>query len=174
MKAIGAPHVGESSEKEIIKRFVDRIDELRPQLVTYNGSSFDLPVLCFRAMSHELEAPGLLARPYFNRYSNDALDLCDALSSFGATTKLKLDEICKFMGFDGKPENIDGSKVDEYFCAGRINEIAEYCKTDVVNTYRLFLRYSLFCGQLDQEGFRLFEERLVAFIRRQDHPNREI
>lgn len=162
VRAVGAPHVGETSERDIIKRFLDRIDDLEPQLVTYNGSSFDLPVLRYRAMHHKLEAPGLFARPYFNRYTNDALDLCDALSSFGASTKLKLDEVCKFMGLEGKPNDIDGSQVDEYFRAGQIKEIADYCVSDVVNTYRLFLRYKLFSGDLSIDNYDLSEKNLLS------------
>jgi len=53
---------------------------LSPQLVTFNGSSFDLPVLRYRAMMHKVSAPGLLERPYFHRYAEDAVDLCDVLS----------------------------------------------------------------------------------------------
>jgi len=59
--ALGAPHVGERSEKALILAFVDRIAELSPQLVTFNGSSFDLPVLRYRAMIHGVAAPGLCA-----------------------------------------------------------------------------------------------------------------
>src|SRR5205823_1840136 len=73
--ALGAPHIGERSEKELISSFVDRIAELSPQLVTLNGSSFDLPVLRYRAMVHAVAAPGLSSRPYFNRYTDDAVDL---------------------------------------------------------------------------------------------------
>jgi hypothetical protein len=61
--ALGAPHVGERSERELIAAFVERIAELNPQLVTFNGSAFDLPVLRYRAMKHSIAAPGLSARP---------------------------------------------------------------------------------------------------------------
>jgi predicted PolB exonuclease-like 3'-5' exonuclease len=49
--------------------------------VTFNGNSFDLPVLRYRAMIHGVPAPGLAARSYFYRYTEDAVDLCDILSS---------------------------------------------------------------------------------------------
>jgi predicted PolB exonuclease-like 3'-5' exonuclease len=74
VEALGAPHVGERSEKELITAFVDKITELKPQLVTFNGSSVDLPVLRYRAMIHKVPAIGLSARPYFHRYTDDAVD----------------------------------------------------------------------------------------------------
>src|SRR5947209_7273828 len=80
--AVGAPHVGERTEKELITAFCDKIAELNPQLVTFNGNSFDLPVLRYRAMVHGVSAPGLSTRPYFHRYTEDAVDLCDVFSSF--------------------------------------------------------------------------------------------
>src|SRR5262249_3163857 len=67
--AVGAAHVGERTEKELITAFCDKIAELSPQLVTFNGNSFDLPVLRYRAMVHGISAPGLSARPYFHRYT---------------------------------------------------------------------------------------------------------
>jgi predicted PolB exonuclease-like 3'-5' exonuclease len=96
--ALGAPHIGERSEKALISSFVDRIAELSPQLVTFNGSSFDLPVLRYRAMVHGVAAPGLASRPYFNRYTEDAVDLCDVLSSFTSQGKATLHELCRVMG----------------------------------------------------------------------------
>ena len=100
--ALGAPHVGERSEPELIAAFVERIAQLNPQLVTFNGSSFDLPVLRYRAMVHKLPAIGLSARSYFHRYTDDAIDLCDVLSSFAPGAKATLHELCRVMGLPRK------------------------------------------------------------------------
>jgi len=162
--ALGAPHVGERSEKELIASFVDRIAELTPQLVTFNGSSFDLPVLRYRAMTHSIAALGLSARPYFNRYTDDAIDLCDVLSSFTPAAKSSLHELCRVMGIPGKPEGIDGGEVEKYFRDGRIQDIADYCESDVVNTYRVWLRYELFRGKLTDTAFQASEANLSEFI----------
>ncbi len=163
--ALGAPHVGERSEKDLIQAFVDKVAELSPQLVTFNGSSFDLPVLRYRAMIKGVSAPGLSARQYFHRYTEDAVDLCDALSSFSSQAKATLNELSKIMGLLGKPYGIDGSKVGQYYREGKIKEIADYCETDVVNTYRVWLRYELFRGELTPIQFQLSEQKLGEFIK---------
>ena len=69
--ALGAPHVGDRTAKQLITAFTDRIAQLRPQLVTFNGNGFDLPVLRYRAMINQVSAPGLATRPYFKRYAED-------------------------------------------------------------------------------------------------------
>ena len=85
-------------------------------------------------MIHGVSAPGLAARLHFNRYTEDAVDLCDILSSFAPHTKASLNELSKIMGMPGKPEGIDGTDVEPFFLGGRIKEIGDYCETDVVNT----------------------------------------
>jgi predicted PolB exonuclease-like 3'-5' exonuclease len=162
--AIGVPHVGERTEKQLIAAFCDKIAELSPRLVTFNGNSFDLPVLRYRAMVHGVSAPGLSARPYFNRYTEDAIDLCDALSSFSAQGKASLHEISRVMGLPGKPKGFDGSEVERCFHEGKIKEIAEYCGTDVVNTYQVWLRYELFRGTLSQDAFEASQRNLADFM----------
>ncbi len=165
VSAVGAPNIGERSEKEIISAFVNRIAELTPQLVTFNGSAFDLPVLRYRAMVRGVAAPGLALRPYFNRYTEDAIDLCDVLASFSPQNKASLHELCRVMGLPGKPEGIDGSEVEKCVRDGRIAEVSAYCETDVVNTYRVWLRYELFRGRLTESGLRASEANLSDYIR---------
>jgi len=70
-------------------------------------------------MIHAVSAPGLTLRPYFNRYTEDALDLCDVLSSFATHTKASLDELSRIMGLPGKPDSIDGTEVGDTFLMGR-------------------------------------------------------
>jgi 3'-5' exonuclease len=115
-------------------------------------------------MIHAVSAPGLTDRPYFNRYTGDALDLCDVLSSFAPHTKASLNELSRIMGLPGKPDSIDGSEAERYFLDGKIKEIADYCENDVVNTYRVWLRYELFRGNLNDAGFQGSEANLREFI----------
>jgi predicted PolB exonuclease-like 3'-5' exonuclease len=165
--SIGAPSVKDRTEKELIEAFVNRVAQLRPCLITFNGHAFDLPTLRYRAMINSVSAPGIIARNYFNRYSTDALDLCEVLSSFTNDSKVTLNELSKILGFAGKPSGIDGKQIESYFRAGRIQDISNYCETDVVNTYRVWLRYELFCGRLTKSAYDQSESSLTAFLRLQ-------
>ncbi len=87
------------------------------------------------------------------------------LSSFAPHTKASLTELSKIMGLPGKPDSMDGAEVERYFLEGKINEIADYCETDVVNTYRVWLRYELFRGKLSDIAFQASEANLSEFIK---------
>src|SRR4029077_16242676 len=128
-------------------------------------SSFNLPVLRYRAMVHGVSAPGLSARPYFNRYTEDAIDLCDVFSSFSPGGKATLHEISRVMGLPGKPKGFDGGEVERYFHEGEIKEIADYCETDVVGTYQVWLRYELFRGTLSHKAVEESERKLADFMK---------
>jgi 3'-5' exonuclease len=162
--ALGAPHNGERSEADLITAFVEKIGELRPQLVTFNGHGFDLPVLRYRAMVNRVSAAGLQVRPYYYRYSDDALDLCDVLGSYVAGSKVKLDEVSKILGLTGKPEDIDGSQVESMVLAGQIAEVARYCESDVLNTYRVWLVYELFRGSISAKQLEWSESQVRDFV----------
>ena len=132
----------------------------KEEAVTFNGSSFDLPVLRYRAMTHSIAALGLSARPFFNRYTDDAIDLWDDLSSFTPTGKVTPHELCQVMGLLGKPIGRRRGEVQKYFREGRIQGIADYCESDVVNTYRVWLRYELFRGRVTNSAFEPSEASL--------------
>jgi predicted PolB exonuclease-like 3'-5' exonuclease len=108
----------------LIRDFIEKIGQVRPQLITFNGSGFDLPVLRYRAMVNRIPASSLQVRPYFHRYSEDALDLCDVLGSYVPGAKVKLDDVSKILGLSGKPVGIDGSRIEEMVLAGQIEEVA--------------------------------------------------
>jgi 3'-5' exonuclease len=173
IQALGAPHIGQRAEAELIQSFIDRIGELRPQLITFNGHSFDLPVLRYRAMVNRVAASGLQVRPYFHRYTEDALDLCDVFGSYSPGARVKLDEICKIIGLPGKPSGIDGGEVEAMVQAGRIAEVAQYCESDVLNTYRLWLVYELFRGNITAEQLAFSEAQAAEFVRtrKADNPH---
>jgi predicted PolB exonuclease-like 3'-5' exonuclease len=162
--ALGAPNTGERSERELISSFVERVGQLRPQLITFNGHSFDLPVLRYRAMVNRISAVGLQVRPYFHRYSDDALDLCDALGSFSPGTRIKLDELSKILGLSGKPDGMDGGRVEEMVLAGKIDEVSRYCESDVLNTYRIWLIYELFRGAITAAQLDWSEVQIRDFV----------
>jgi 3'-5' exonuclease len=69
------------------------------------------------------------------------------------------------MGLPGKPDGIGGADVERYVREGRIAEVAAYCETDVVNTYRVWLRYELFRGRLTENGLQASEANLRNYIR---------
>ncbi|WP_295198630.1 3'-5' exonuclease [uncultured Brevundimonas sp.] len=169
IRSLGAPHIGERSEAELISAFAGRVEALRPTLVTFNGSGFDLPVLRYRAMINAIAAPGLTCRPYFKRYDASHVDLCDELASFQSNAKVGLDDLCRMMGLPGKPVGIDGSRVWDHVRAGRIQECADYGETDVVNTYRVWLRHELFRGAITPEQLAASEAQLTSFIRARLH-----
>jgi predicted PolB exonuclease-like 3'-5' exonuclease len=116
-------------------------------------------------MVHGVTAPGLAARSYFNRYTEDAIDLCDVLSSFNSQGKATLHELCRVMGLPGKPDGISGGEVEKYYRDEHIHEIAEYCESDVLNTYRVWLRYELFRGRLSETEYEASEAILTEFVR---------
>jgi predicted PolB exonuclease-like 3'-5' exonuclease len=164
IESIGAPSIAERSEAELVESFLNRVEELKPQLITFNGASFDFPVLRYRAMAHKIGSRIFQNKNYFNRYTEDAIDLCDVLASFDARSKASLDLTCRIMGLSGKSAGITGADVESYVSSGRIREVAEYCESDVVNTFRLWLRFELFRGTLSSIEFESSEENLRGFI----------
>jgi hypothetical protein len=145
------------SEGEIIQRFFDGIEKYTPQLVSWNGGGFDLPVLHYRGLMHGVKASRYWDmgeddrefkwNNYIGRYHQRHLDLMDLLAMYQGRANAPLDALAQLMGFPGKL-GMDGSAVWGAFQDGRLEDIWRYCETDVVNTYLVYLRFQLMRGAL--------------------------
>ncbi len=152
-----------SDEAELVSRFFDGIERYTPDLVSWNGGGFDLPVLHYRALRHGIRAPrywenGESDRDfkwnnYLSRYHWRHVDLMDVLANFNNRAFAKLDEIAVMLGFPGKL-GMSGAKVWDKFLEGAIGEIRDYCETDVVNTWLVYLRFQYMRGHLDDADLK--------------------
>lgn len=153
--------VGESdsTEKELISRFFDGIERYVPEIVSWNGSGFDLPVLNYRAMRHRITAAKywdvgdddreFRFNNYLGRFHWRHLDLMDVLAGYQFGGRSSLEQIALLLGFPGKL-GMSGAQVWSKFRDGHIDEIRNYCETDVLNTYLVYLRFQLMRGILDE------------------------
>ncbi len=156
--------LGEASagEAELVQRFFDGIEKFQPDLVSWNGTGFDLPVLHYRALLHGVAAArywetGDSIQPfrwnnYLNRFHWRHLDLMDVLAGFQGRASARLEEIAIMLGLPGKL-GMHGSLVWDRFHAGDMAAIRNYCEIDVLNTYLVFLRFQLTRGQLSHEEY---------------------
>jgi predicted PolB exonuclease-like 3'-5' exonuclease len=170
----------ESGEKELIERFFDGIERYSPELVSWNGSGFDLPVLHYRSLRHSVTAEryweiGDRERDYrYNNYLSRFhwrhIDLMDVLAGFQYGGRSSLEQVALLLGFPGKL-GMSGSQVWERYQAGEIEAIRNYCETDVLNTYLIYLRLQLVRGILDQQLHDAELGRLVARLDQLQRPH---
>ena len=148
----GSPDQRERALLEDFSRFVGRA---RPVLVTYNGRSFDLPVIALRALCHGVSIGWYYReRDVRYRYSEQGhLDLCDWLADHGATRSGSLDAVARLIGLPGKV-GVDGSQVEGLYKAGQLAAIQRYCLADVAQTALLFLRFRLLQGVLRPDQYQ--------------------
>jgi len=155
--SIGA---GGESEGELIQRFFDGIDRYTPQIVSWNGGGFDLPVLHYRGLVHGVKARrywdlgeddrDFKWNNYISRYHSRHLDLMDLLALYQGRANAPLDDLAQLMGLPGKL-GMEGSQVWGAYQAGKLPEIRNYCETDVVNTYLVYLRFQQMRGTLTEQ-----------------------
>ena len=153
----------ETDEAGILKYFFVGLDKYTPNLVSWNGSGFDLPVLNYRMLANKISSEIYFDtgenqsefkwNNYMSRYHRRHLDLMDILAMFNGRNNASLNEICKIYGFPGKLD-MDGGKVWETFLNGDLASIRNYCETDVANTYLVYLRYLLAKNELTTSAYK--------------------
>jgi predicted PolB exonuclease-like 3'-5' exonuclease len=168
----------ESTESELVSGFFNYMKQQLPRLVSFNGRTFDLPVLKYRAMLHGVPAKwfydsGDKWNGYNNRYSLDwHCDLLEAFSDFGTSARVKMSEVSAMFGIPSKLD-CDGAVVDLMYEDGKIEEIRDYCELDVVNTYLLYLRYAMHRGQINKDGYADAVDDLINFMKGKEKPHYE-
>ncbi len=167
----------EADEKEIITRFFDGVEKFTPTLVSWNGSGFDLPVLHYRALMHCVDAPRYWEtgeddrdfkwNNYLSRFHSRHTDLMDVLAAYQARAVTSLDVIATVLGFPGKM-GMSGASVWDYYQDGKVEEIRDYCETDVLNTYLVYLRWQKIAGHLDEQEYESECEIVKNFLNQSD------
>lgn len=166
-----------SDESELITRFFSGIDKHTPTLVSWNGSGFDLPVLHYRSLLHGIKSENYWEigenqqtfrwNNYLNRFHYRHLDLMDTLAAYQNKAFAPLDEIATMLGFPGKM-GMSGNKVfDEYLNKNMIG-IRNYCETDVLNTYCVYLRFELIRGNLTNSEYNYEITRLKEYLKEEN------
>ena len=153
----------DSTEAELLQRFFEGIEKYTPLLVSWNGRGFDLPVLHYRALFHGVQAArywetggedqSFKWNNYLNRFHERHTDLMDVLAGYEGRAVAPLHEIATLLGFPGKM-GMAGGDVWERWLAGEIDAIRDYCETDVLNTYLVYLRFQLMRGRLTEPGYK--------------------
>ena len=162
-------------EPELIRRFFGGIEQLTPQLVSWNGGGFDLPVLNHRALIHGINAEKywdwgdqdreFKFNSYLGRYHTRHLDLMDVLAMYQPRANAGLDAMARLCGFPGKL-GMDGSQVAAAVTEGKLADVRNYCECDVMNTYLVYQRFRLMRGELSAGEYAkeiaLARERIAA------------
>ncbi|MDZ5762355.1 3'-5' exonuclease [Candidatus Cyrtobacter comes] len=156
-----------SSEADLIRGFFDYLSSPIARLITFNGRSFDIPVLKYRAMIHGVQAAWLHRsgdkwNSYNSRYSvNWHCDLVEALSDFGVSARVKMNEVCAALNIPGKLDT-EGSMVRDMYYDGKLKEIRDYCELDVLSTYLIYIRYMHHVGIL--KNYQVHIQDVIDFL----------
>ncbi len=169
-----------SDEAEIVQRFFDGIERYTPDLVSWNGSGFDLPVLHYRALKHNIQAPRYWEmgendrdfkwNNYLSRFHWRHVDLMDVLAGFQPRGRASLDQMAVLLGFPGKL-GMSGDKVWDRYLQGGIREIRDYCETDVLNTWLCYLRFEFMRGSLDKADLDREYQLVRSTLETMDQPH---
>jgi predicted PolB exonuclease-like 3'-5' exonuclease len=163
----------DTGEADLVRGFFSHLSKPLARLVTFNGRTFDVPVLKYRAMKHGITAPWLYNAEnkwenYQSRYASGwHADVLDMVSDFGASARVRLNEVCTALGFPGK-FGLDGSMVEPYYDEGRLPEIRAYCETDVLNTYLVYLRVMQHRGVLKTDDYNHAIAEILSLIESSD------
>ncbi|UAT42805.1 3'-5' exonuclease [Anaplasmataceae bacterium AB001_6] len=174
MKKISSIGLDNNTEHDIVKHFfsIFRPGKFLPIIVSFNGKIFDLPVLKYRAMKHFIQlghfhSAGDKWNSYNQRYTglDWHCDLLEFLSDYKASAPVKMLEICSLLNIPCKIEGVDGSQVTTLYDKGEWEKLKDYCVSDVMSTYLIYLRTLHSRGSISSEGYNLSIESFMAYLK---------
>ncbi|MGM8897225.1 MULTISPECIES: 3'-5' exonuclease [unclassified Psychrobacter] len=163
------------SEKDILAKFFRAFSDIEtlPQLISWNGSGFDIPVLIYRAMQYDLSAPWLFEEGeriknmrfdnYVNRFQTKHLDLMDRFSQYGASRREAMDVVASLYGLPGKTD-VDGSMVGALVNDNDWQTLSIYCESDVMNTWLIYLRWLRLTGKLSSPSYNHWQQQSRDYL----------
>ena len=170
----------DSTEAELVTRFFDGIERFSPDLISWNGSGFDLPVLTLRALAAGIQAPrywetgdsdtAFRYNNYLSRFHWRHTDLMDVLSAYQSRGRVSLQNAAMLLGLPGKL-GFSGDQVWGAWLAGNLVGIRQYCETDVLNTYLIYLRFEMLRGHFTRERYAEEVERVKVLLRAGKEPH---
>ncbi|PTM20849.1 MAG: hypothetical protein DA446_01420 [Bacteroidetes bacterium] len=155
-----------NDEKQGLQKLFDQMNTYKDfGLIHHNGRGFDLPLLTYRAMRHELQMPVRLGQHAIRyRYSRENIDLMDEFSNYGASSYPKLKYLGHLMNIPFK-KTAEGSEVYALFKRGELEQIQTYCHEDVIATYLVWLSFKFTTGEIAKTSYINLKERALQKLK---------
>jgi predicted PolB exonuclease-like 3'-5' exonuclease len=169
IKKIKTGGINGENEKEILEQFCNFLQKHKPRLISFNGKTFDLPVIQYRSMMHQIPCPWLHSKEISYKFNHDPhCDLIDAFSNFGSSARVKMSEICALLNIPCKQSG-SGNEVLDMYNSGQIQKICTYCQEDVICTYMLYLYYQMHNGKIQLRLFHRLLEQSQDLLHQNSH-----
>lgn len=161
----------DSAEEDVIQKFSEFCKKNTPRLISFNGKTFDIPVLKYRAMKYKIQFDWFYQEIQVSQYKREATyhdkwgdkynyDLLDFYKP--KSGGVKMSEICAAFDIPCKIEG-SGDGVQDMYNRGEIERIRNYCETDVLATFALFLVAEYHMNNINLYGYQKSFENLIEY-----------
>jgi 3'-5' exonuclease len=146
-------------EKSLLRDFGKALKAIPPSelhstmIVGHNCANFDIRFMAQRAIVHGIRPHPVIARAARAKPWEDTILFDTMVQWAGVGGRITLDKLCRALSVPSPKGEIDGSKVWDYVKAGRIAEVAEYCKRDVEATRAVHRRMTFAMEPIRQPEF---------------------
>ncbi len=159
-------------ESAILSGFLKAVGRRRPQLVGYNSSNADIPIIVERSIMHGLPGYGFSKRPdkpwegadYFSTHGDYHIDLATRLGRYNMTPRLH--EAATLSGIPGKI-GVSGDSVAQMWLVGDLQGIINYNEFDALTTHLLWARMAHFAGLLNDDEYTLEQSAIRQLIEKE-------